>query len=193
MPSVGEQLRCERVAQKRTVAEMAALTCISARYLAAIEQENPEILPGAFFLRSFVRQYADALGFDEDQTRKMLDALGPAPIPDPFPALDTPRQIAEVELRSKPLAHIPTRVAAMLFLLVLLGCSGLSALWNRAQEAADPDLQNAVSTKRTEVPQSDAAEANAPSARDAVLSRHIPPSNQPENTPADLSKFPHLR
>ena len=141
MPSAGELLRYERERRNRTLSEIASETCISTRYLQAIEADDPKILPGDFFHRSFIRQYADCLKLDPGTTKSILDAVEPTPEIDPIPVFSIPQQIAEVEQQSKPLAHVPTRVAAMLLFVVLAGCSGLFALWNRAQEAADPALR----------------------------------------------------
>lgn len=141
MPSAGELLRSERLKRNRSLAEIARETCISARYLQAIEEDRPSLLPGDFFHRSFIRQYAQVLEFDEREIRRILDAVGPPAEIDPIASFNLPQQIADVEQASKPLAQVPTRVAAILFVLVLGGCSGLYALWNRAQEAADPAMQ----------------------------------------------------
>ena len=154
MPSAGELLRYEREKRNRTLCEIASETCISSRYLKAIEADDPKVLPGDFFHRSFIRQYADCLKLDCATTKAILDAVEPAPEIDLLPAFSIPQQIAEAEQQSKPLAHVPTRVAATLLFVVLAGCSGLSALWNRAQEAADPALQ--VVQAATDAPTADA-------------------------------------
>jgi hypothetical protein len=140
MPSAGELIRCERLKRDRSLSEIASETCISKRYLEAIENDDPGILPGDFFHRSFIRQYARVLGLAETDIRQIVDSLGPPPDIDPLATFNIPQQIAAVEQASRPLAHISTRVCALLFLLVLVGCSGLSAWWNQAQEAADPAM-----------------------------------------------------
>ena len=179
MPSAGELLRYERERRNRTLSEISSETCITTRYLQAIEADNPKILPGDFFHRSFIRQYADCLKLDPGTTKSILDAVEPTPEIDPIPVFNIPQQIAEVEHQSKPLAHVPTRVAAMLLFVVLAGCSGLFALWNRAQEAADPALRVvqaaelvSQTTPRTESPAAPSAipaeqAAAAPSVADA--------------------------
>jgi cytoskeletal protein RodZ len=45
--------------------KIAETTKISMRFLQAIEDEEFEKLPGGIFNRSYLRQYADAIGFDE--------------------------------------------------------------------------------------------------------------------------------
>ena len=76
--------------RKRALADIASETCISTRYLEAIEADDTKILPGDFFYRSFIRQYASALGLDESATKRILEAVEPAPEIDPIPAFSAP-------------------------------------------------------------------------------------------------------
>lgn len=67
MASFGETLRRERELRGVSLREIADSTKISARFLAAIEDDRVEILPGGVFRRSFVREYARALGLDPER------------------------------------------------------------------------------------------------------------------------------
>lgn len=46
--------------------EIAQSTKIGSRFLQAIEGEQFEQLPGGIFSTSYLRQYAEAIGYDED-------------------------------------------------------------------------------------------------------------------------------
>ena len=46
--------------------QIAQSTKISSRFLQAIEGEQFEQLPGGIFSTSYLRQYAEAIGYDED-------------------------------------------------------------------------------------------------------------------------------
>jgi cytoskeletal protein RodZ len=46
--------------------EIAASSKIGLRFLEAIEREQFDILPGGIFSTSYLRQYAAAIGYDED-------------------------------------------------------------------------------------------------------------------------------
>jgi cytoskeletal protein RodZ len=76
-PSVGQRLRLRREQQERTVAELSAETCITSRYLEAIEADDQKPLPGFFFYRNYVKQYARALGLDGTQLYNELAAAAP--------------------------------------------------------------------------------------------------------------------
>lgn len=77
MHSIGERLRHERVAQKRSISEIASQTCISSRYLQAIETGDLSALPGGCYSRSFVRQYAEALGLNAGTLETELTVVLP--------------------------------------------------------------------------------------------------------------------
>ena len=70
MFSVGEVLQRARLDQGIDLATVAAHTKIKAEYLQAIEADDRKSLPGGFFYKSFVHQYAAFLGLDT----KVFDA-----------------------------------------------------------------------------------------------------------------------
>ena len=62
----GDHLKREREMRGVSLGEIAAATRISTRFLAALENEEWERLPGGVFNRGFVRAVARFLGLDED-------------------------------------------------------------------------------------------------------------------------------
>jgi len=73
MASPGEMLRLARERQGRPLEDVAAEIKVSAHYLEAIEAGDLSRLPGGFFTRSFVRQYARALSIPADQIESKLE------------------------------------------------------------------------------------------------------------------------
>jgi len=73
MASPGEMLRLARERQGRPLEDLAAEIKVSAHYLEAIEAGDLSRLPGGFFTRSFVRQYARALAIPADQIESKLE------------------------------------------------------------------------------------------------------------------------
>lgn len=65
--SLGARLRQTREARGVSLRDISDQTRISRRYLEAIEADNYKQLPGGIFNRSFVKAYARAIGFDEDE------------------------------------------------------------------------------------------------------------------------------
>ncbi|MGH9629359.1 MAG: helix-turn-helix domain-containing protein, partial [Bryobacteraceae bacterium] len=138
MPSVGQLLRDEREKQNRSLEELAGATRIKSRYLQAIESDNIPALPGEFFYRSFVRQYAGALGIDPASLDEEVNRLVPLQDIDPLPALSTAYNVARIEGRIRTFPSNRAGWSVALLFAVLVGCSGLYGLWQRY--AADSDL-----------------------------------------------------
>ncbi len=64
---IGSQMKLQREAMGRTIAELADDTCIRSVYLHAIEEGISTELPEQAFAVGFVRNYANSLGMDADQ------------------------------------------------------------------------------------------------------------------------------
>src|SRR6478609_5501656 len=73
--SVGRMLRSARERQGRAVAEIADELCLTQQYLRAIEEDDVKNLPGIFFYKNFVRQYAAIVGVKESEIRPGVEAL----------------------------------------------------------------------------------------------------------------------
>ena len=85
MFTVSEVLQRARLDQRIDLATVAARTKIKAKYLQAIEADDRKSLPGAFFYKSFVHQYATFLGVDtraiDAEIDRVLSADAPLPLP----------------------------------------------------------------------------------------------------------------
>lgn len=64
MRGIGEDLRRRREARGITLEEAQAATKIRGRYLRALEEGEPEAIPGEVYVKGFLRAYADFLGLD---------------------------------------------------------------------------------------------------------------------------------
>src|SRR5258706_2078360 len=169
MTSVGETLRLERETQGRGIAEIAEELCITPRYLRAIEQDDLKNLPGTFFYKSFVRQYAAVVGVDEKSLKAGVEALRSTtePAPAPAPAIRNVTNehfltgsrapirpldpiVEDGNRRYFPDGRIGLSVAGLA--AVLLACSGFYAWWNRTpQPVVHPSVQPSVSRVPTQV------------------------------------------
>jgi cytoskeletal protein RodZ len=64
MADIGSTLREARMRARIDISEVEARTKIRAKYLRAIENEEWDLLPGAVYVKSFLRTYGDFLGLD---------------------------------------------------------------------------------------------------------------------------------
>jgi cytoskeleton protein RodZ len=189
MTSVGIILKTERERQQRDPAEIAEELCITQRYLRAIEQDDLASLPGTFFYKSFVKQYAAILGVDEMLLKPGVESLTAELEPPPLPGAD-PRYIMghsppgngnhfDTDPGRSPVRHLDPivrdgnrryltdgRLGLSLAGLigVLLLCSGFYAWWNRApQAAAVARVSKPQPTQITAVSESKPAQPATPS------------------------------
>ena len=65
MGNFGEDLRKERISRGIALEQISAVTKISQRHLAALEQERFRLLPGGILSKGIVRGYVSALGLDQ--------------------------------------------------------------------------------------------------------------------------------
>ncbi|MCC6862839.1 MAG: helix-turn-helix domain-containing protein [Bryobacterales bacterium] len=106
MASIGEQLRRQRLQGGIDLEQIARETKINSRLLEAIEADDFDKLPGGVFRKSFIRQYAHALGLDENDIAAELDQLEP------------PEEPPELQVREEARLHpdmpaLPTQEDAL--------------------------------------------------------------------------------
>jgi cytoskeletal protein RodZ len=141
MTSVGEKLRSERIRQGIDLAVLARDTRINLKYLQAIESGDPSKIPGGFFYRSFVRQYALALAMDPAELESELERAREAEMPLLSAALEsaqfqprTPDPIVVATNRRVAGRRLMAYVAMLVG--VVAGCSAFYSWW-RGLEAKD--------------------------------------------------------
>ncbi|MDR0691194.1 MAG: DUF4115 domain-containing protein [Streptococcaceae bacterium] len=81
--TVGERLTVARLVSGLTINEIQQITKIQIRYLEAIEQDQYANLPGTFYVRAFIRQYAHAVGENADELIDIYDGKIEPYAPDP--------------------------------------------------------------------------------------------------------------
>ena len=64
MTSIGTVLQEKRVQHGRTLQEVSDALNIKKEYLEALESETYDVIPGAVFVKGFIRNYGNYLGLD---------------------------------------------------------------------------------------------------------------------------------
>ena len=67
MTELGTSLKEARIAKGFSLDDLQEMTKIQKRYLAGIEEGNYSMMPGPFYVRAFIKQYADAVGLNSDE------------------------------------------------------------------------------------------------------------------------------
>jgi len=129
MFAVSELLQRARLDQGIDLATVAERTKIKAKYLQAIEAGDPRSLPGGFFYKSFVHQYATFLGVDTRAIDAEVDRVLGADAPEPLPRA---AQQTAVKLSSRSRGATKYFSYAAL-VLILVACYGIDGWWHESR------------------------------------------------------------
>ena len=120
--NIGETLRKARIDKKISLDELQQRTKIQKRYLLAIEENDFHELPSDYYLRTFIRQYADEVKLDGNYLIDVLDGKD-RPMPT-YPELETVDG-----LRKNKHVESPTRARFKATLpMILLGLVALAII-----------------------------------------------------------------
>jgi cytoskeleton protein RodZ len=144
MISIGDRLRRQRLQNGISIEKVSLDTKIGVRLLEAIEAEQFEKLPGGVFRRSFVLQYARALGVDPDEIAGELKQLNQF---DDVPAIPTPEMIRGIEPASGSGFRFPvdlsglsgSTIGSLLAAVgVMMACALVYSWWQAPRQTAPP-------------------------------------------------------
>ncbi|MBL1228381.1 helix-turn-helix domain-containing protein [Enterococcus sp. BWB1-3] len=71
--NIGQKLREARLQMNMSLDELQQITKIQKRYLMEIEENNFDSMPGTFYVRAFIRQYASAVNLDGEELINHFD------------------------------------------------------------------------------------------------------------------------
>lgn len=94
MTELGNRLKEARLAKGLSLEDLQSITKIQKRYLIGIEEGNYSSMPGNFYVRAFVKQYAEALELDPDEIFETYKNEIPATHKE-----DLPEQLSRVKTR----------------------------------------------------------------------------------------------
>ncbi len=189
MSPIGDRLREERIARGLSIEDIAERTRINPSLLEAIEAERFERLPGGFFLRSFVRQYARALGIPEDEFEPDLVQLtGFEPPPVVAAETEFHPDIPRGKVSGIGRSGFPQHSLGSLLALVLIiaACSSIYTLWERTRssDSRSADATRTRSARPGKVPASGTGNTEATAPQPAAPLAEPPQPPAAPNSPA---------
>ena len=108
MTEIGRILKEARLAKGMSLDDLQAATKIQKRYLVGIEEGNYSMMPGQFYVRAFIKQYAEAVGLQSDELFEQYKAEIPKTMNE-----DIPEKLSRVQSR-KNIASGNSRVLDIL-------------------------------------------------------------------------------
>lgn len=196
MNSIGERLRQERLRRGLDLNQIAEFTKISPIMLEAIEADDFDRLPGSFFARSFVRQYAQALGLDEEEFESELRRVAGFG----HPATDQPQPaLPEIVVRPQPVPSARSRPnrswlgSLVAFLLILVACSAIYR-WQktRSTSAKSQQVSNTSPSPTPTPPPAATPEPTSTPLDTAAAEPAATPSPEPSQPPSPVPAGIHL-
>jgi len=93
MSGIGEYLKSERLKKGYSIEDIQEMTKIRTRYIQAIETGNYDILPGKFYARAFIKNYAEVLDLNTNDIISKLERELPLEIENGIPQSPRKRNI----------------------------------------------------------------------------------------------------
>ncbi len=186
MGQLGTKLKQARLEQGLSLEQLNERTKIQKHHLEGIETGDYSAIPGGFYVRAFIKRYAQAVGLDGDSLLMEHKNELPEDAPEAVPAEHLTRRPEKKKRSSGPVAESMPKVLVALFivfiLLVIWYFYLLSTSGNDVQqeEEGGGDVEYEAPAEQPEQ-QPEAAEEQAPPADE--------PEEQPE-PPPDLGPSP---
>jgi len=114
---LGQKLKEARGTKGLSIDQLHEVTKIQKRHLVAIEEGNYDVLPGAFYARAFIKQYADAVGLNGEELLVEYQSTIPQSEKRDVPQVSTGQKTQETMQKSSswPIAdHMPKILVALL-------------------------------------------------------------------------------
>ncbi|EEM82550.1 Transcriptional regulator [Bacillus thuringiensis serovar huazhongensis BGSC 4BD1] len=118
---LGQKLKEAREAKGLSIDQLHEITKIQKRHLVAIEEGNYDVLPGAFYARAFIKQYADVVGLNGEELLVEHQSTIPQSERREVPQVSTGQKTQETMQKSSswPIAdHMPKILVALLVIAV---------------------------------------------------------------------------
>ncbi|MFC5448410.1 helix-turn-helix domain-containing protein [Paenibacillus aestuarii] len=120
MSELGNILRKARLDQKISLDDLQEVTKIRKRYLEAIEEGNYKVLPGSFYVRAFIKSYAEAVGMDPTEVLNMYQTTNPSPVTEQ-PVVETIRTKRKSVRNTEKMSRWASSVMFICFILLIFG------------------------------------------------------------------------
>lgn len=162
--AIGARLKAARVAKGLTIDDLQQITKIQKRYLIAIEDEQFDKLPGDFYVRAFVKQYADTVDLDGNALLEEYSDQLPSTHAETYVQNVDEVQPTRVASREQPTSpasrvrsYLPTIIVTGIVVIILL------FIWFMAVRTHTSSTANATSSSSVEVSSSKKSSSSASS------------------------------
>lgn len=182
MTGLGDRLKEARMEKGYTLDDLQSITKIQKRYLAGIENEEFGSMPGSFYVRAFIKQYADAVGLDADEMLSLYRDSSGAEIEEERQLTSSQPLARRSSAGRNQLNEVMPKIIFALFIIVIFGV--IWFLWN-ASNKPEPEIKEDPITiqdqnKPNDDKQGDQSGAGNEDGNDAEVDEEPDPEPEPE-------------
>ncbi len=113
----GQVLRLQREKLDLSTQEIAKRIHLDVKIIEAIENDSPEGLPSAIYVRGYLRSYAKIVGADADKIIELYNSDSPPPPPEILPEVRPPSQVSSNDKPVKAFTYLITLGLVLLLLI----------------------------------------------------------------------------
>lgn len=187
MSELGRQLKEARLQKGMSLDDVQEVTKIRKKYLEAIESGDYKVLPGSFYVRAFIKTYAEAVGMNPDELLEEHGNVAPPPVDTTMETVIQKRsRRPETERNPK---WLPTLLMWTFPILIIVVIYMYTLSLNKPESNQTTDPTNITDTvqdpsQATSPPASEGV-ANVPSASAGIEATATPmPTVTPTPTPS---------
>ncbi|GGK00517.1 XRE family transcriptional regulator [Lentibacillus kapialis] len=181
---IGEKLKEAREEQNLTLESLQETTKIQKRYLEAIEEGNFKLLPGTFYARAFIKEYAAAVGLDANEL--LAEYEGEIPQADDehttqYAHIHRSRKDNNATKNTNIFSFIPTMIVVLLVIGIIF------VIWFFYQGTVSEESKNPVQQQNDQEVSYDSDENNQTSGQtgDSGSESDSADGSEPENSNDD--------
>jgi cytoskeletal protein RodZ len=149
LSELGNRLKQEREEKNISLDDLQAITKIQKRYLIGIEEGNYSMIPGNFYVRAFIKQYAEAVNLNPEIIFEEYKNEVPSTYND-----DLPEQLSRVKTHKelpKTASKLLELLPKLLTVAVIIVIAIVFWIWKQSAHVADPNNNDPVTDEVNDV------------------------------------------
>ncbi len=142
MAELGTRLKEARLSKGYSLDDLQEITKIQKRYLVGIEEGNYSIMPGSFYVRAFIKQYAEAVGLNAEEILETYKSELPATPNDQVSQsmTNSPSRRKVTKGPSNKMMEAMPKIIVALFIVVII--VAIWVLWQSKNSAGPSEVEN---------------------------------------------------
>jgi cytoskeletal protein RodZ len=144
LTELGARLKEARTEKGYTLEDLQEITKIQKRYLVGIEEGNYSSMPGSFYVRAFIKQYAEAVGLNANEILEQYRADIPnsqaSEVAQSFSQSHNRRTLAKASSSSKVMESVPKIIVGLFAVVIVIV---VIALVSKKMSETPPTVEDA--------------------------------------------------